>query len=71
MHRLLDQCCQTAHSKRKHVPWQPYRGIHLYPLIAVIEKRLDRLDHMTEPKHGTEWQPFLGVPLPEGAGLPT
>jgi hypothetical protein len=40
-------------------------SIHLYPFVAVVEKREERLEHMSAPKHGTEWQPFTGVPLPE------
>jgi hypothetical protein len=41
------------------------QSVHLYPFIAVIEKRPDKMDQMTAPKHGTEWQPFLHVPLPD------
>lgn len=40
-------------------------SVHLYPFITVIEKRAERLDALSAPKHGTEWQPFLHVPLPE------
>jgi hypothetical protein len=40
-------------------------SVHLYPFVAVIEKRAERLDRLVSPKHGTEWQPFLpGVTLP-------
>src|SRR5262249_36637543 len=33
-------------------------SIHLYPMVAVVERRSDRLE-MVAPKHGTQWQPFL------------
>jgi hypothetical protein len=39
-------------------------SVHLYPFITVIERRADALDHLSAPKHGTEWQPFLDIPLP-------
>lgn len=32
--------------------------ISIYPYVVVIEKRTARLDFLTAPKHGTEWQPF-------------
>lgn len=44
---------------------QSIDSVHRYPFVTVIEKRAKRLDKMSAPKHGTEWQPFLGVPLPE------
>ena len=33
-------------------------SVHLYPLVAVIERRSEPL-MMVAPKHGTDWQPFL------------
>ena len=33
-------------------------SVHLYPLVAVIERRSEPL-MMAAPKHGTDWQPFL------------
>jgi SAM-dependent methyltransferase len=35
------------------------RAIHLYPFVAVIEKREGNLRQFIAPKHGTQWQPFL------------
>ena len=32
-------------------------SIHLYPFVAVIEKRMTRLTEFVAPKHGSEWQP--------------
>ena len=34
-------------------------SIHLYPFVAVIEKREQILDQLIAPKHGTKWQPFF------------
>ena len=34
-------------------------SIHLYPFIAVIEKRVEQLNRMSAPQRGTEWQPWL------------
>ena len=34
-------------------------SIHLYPFIAVIERRAEELSQMSAPQHGTEWQPWL------------
>jgi Methyltransferase domain len=36
------------------------QGINLYPMVAVVEKRISGLSELIAPKHGTEWQPFLG-----------
>jgi hypothetical protein len=33
-------------------------SIHLYPYVAVVEKRADLLERFESSKHGTEWQPF-------------
>ena len=33
-------------------------GIHLYPYVAVVEKRAAPLAEFVAPKRGTEWQPF-------------
>ena len=30
-------------------------SIHLYPYVAVVEKRSDRLDSLIAPKHGSDW----------------
>jgi hypothetical protein len=35
------------------------RAIHLYPFVAVIEKRERSVRQFIAPKHGTQWQPFL------------
>jgi len=40
-------------------------SIHIYPFVTVIEKTTTRVDELSAPKHGTEWQPFLHVPVPE------
>jgi Methyltransferase domain len=34
-------------------------SVHLYPFVAVIEKRSPPLEELAAPRHGTEWQPFL------------
>jgi len=34
-------------------------SVHLYPYVAVIEKRCQRLEVLTAPRHGTQRQPFL------------
>jgi SAM-dependent methyltransferase len=34
-------------------------AIHLYPFVAVIERRERTLSMFVAPKHGTQWQPFL------------
>ena len=34
-------------------------SIHLYPFVAVIEKRERKLSQFIAPKHGTQWEPFL------------
>jgi SAM-dependent methyltransferase len=35
-------------------------AIHLYPFMAVIEKRASPLAELSSPRHGTQWQPFTG-----------
>lgn len=37
-------------------------SIHLYPFVAVIEKRDRARDPLTEERHGTQWQPFYEEP---------
>jgi hypothetical protein len=37
---------------------QSIESVHLYPFIAVIEKRAESLENLRAPKHGTQWQPF-------------
>jgi hypothetical protein len=32
-------------------------SMHFYPYVTVIEKREERLEGLSCPKHGTEWQP--------------
>jgi hypothetical protein len=34
-------------------------SIHVYPFIAIIEKRPAPVTEFVAPKHGTQWQPFL------------
>ncbi len=34
-------------------------AIHLYPFVAVIEKRAFGLNELVAEKHGSQWQPFL------------
>lgn len=38
---------------------QAIHSIHLYPFVAVIEKREQELRRLIAPKHGSQWQPFL------------
>jgi SAM-dependent methyltransferase len=33
-------------------------SIHIYPFVAIIEKRSSPLAELVSPKHGTQWQPF-------------
>jgi len=40
-------------------PQATIRSIHLYPFVAVIEKRERNLDLFIAPKHGTQWPQFL------------
>ena len=35
-------------------------SIHVYPYVAVIEKRRKQVAEFVAPKRGTEWEPFLG-----------
>lgn len=35
-------------------------SIYFYPYVVVIEKHLISPSKLSAPKHGTEWQPFLG-----------
>jgi hypothetical protein len=35
-------------------------SVHFYPFVCVIEKRANRLERLSAPKHGTSWEPFLG-----------
>jgi hypothetical protein len=35
-------------------------SIHAYPFLTVVEKRRDTIGEFVAPKHGTEWEPFLG-----------
>jgi hypothetical protein len=39
-------------------------SVHLYPFVAVIEKRAKPLDELSAPRHGTEWQPLGGAGEP-------
>lgn len=39
---------------------QAIHSIHFYPYLCVIEKHESPPEALTAPKHGTEWQPFLG-----------
>jgi 23S rRNA U2552 (ribose-2'-O)-methylase RlmE/FtsJ len=34
-------------------------SIHLYPLVAVIERRKSAVGEFIAPKMGTQWQPFV------------
>ena len=34
-------------------------SVHLYPFLAVIEKRVVELAELVAPKHGSRWEPFL------------
>ena len=36
-------------------------SVHLYPYVTVVEKREQALAELIAPRHGTEWQPFLGT----------
>ena len=46
---------------------QMIHSVHSYPFVTVIEKRKAPADLLEAPKHGTEWEPFLDVPLPPNA----
>lgn len=49
--------------RHQYSPALPFQSaidsVHLYPFVAVVEKRDTPLDEFVAPKHGTEWQPFL------------
>lgn len=38
---------------------QAIHSMHLYPYVAVIERRERAMSQLIAPKHGTQWQPFL------------
>lgn len=38
---------------------QIVHSVHLYPFMAVIEKRREPMARMEAPRHGTVWEPFL------------
>ena len=43
----------------KTTPFQcAVHSIHVYPFIAIIEKRTAPVTEFVAPKHGTQWQPF-------------
>lgn len=48
--------CSDTNSVQKFI-----HGVHLYPYVAVIEKRDAELRQLIAPKHGTIWQPFTPV----------
>jgi hypothetical protein len=50
---------RTAPQHRPSPFQAQFDSVHLYPFVAVIEKRSRRLDTLTAPRHGTQWQPFL------------
>jgi hypothetical protein len=35
-------------------------SIHVYPFVCVLEKNTSKITELVAPKHGTQWQPFLG-----------
>jgi hypothetical protein len=35
-------------------------AVHFYPYVVVIERTNVSVEQFSAPKHGTEWQPFLG-----------
>jgi hypothetical protein len=35
-------------------------AVHIYPWVVVIERTDGPVEQFSAPKHGTEWQPFLG-----------
>lgn len=37
-------------------------SIHIYPFMSVIELRANRLERLTAPKRGTEWEPTSTAP---------
>ena len=44
----------------KAIPFQSeVNSMHLYPFVAVIEKRDSPVAEFVAPMHGTQWQPFL------------
>lgn len=46
--------CQTTPFQRS------IAGMHFYPLVTVIEKTTEPVAQLSAPRHGTQWQPFLG-----------
>jgi hypothetical protein len=50
----------TSHNFPPTAFQQAVASIHTYPFVTVIERRLHPLAVLEAPRHGTEWQPFLG-----------
>ena len=47
------------------IEWQRLvDSVHLYPFLAVIERRATEVELLNAEKRGTEWQPFLKVEVP-------
>lgn len=45
------------------IEWQMLvDSVHLYPFLAVVERRAADLHLLEAEKHGTEWQPFFKTP---------
>jgi hypothetical protein len=63
LHRFdLDRNAQAeaGHPICRASGWQSeIEGIHVYPLVVVIEKRHAPVTCLSAPRHGTEWQPFF------------
>jgi hypothetical protein len=53
----------TNDERRLVVKASPFQSvvhsIHVYPFVAVVEKRSAPIAEFVAPKHGTQWQPFL------------
>ena len=54
----LDDCERRLVSKSTDLQ-SAIHSVHLYPFVAVIEKRHTPLIELVAPKHGTKWEPFL------------
>ena len=55
----LQRPAGEAHGSGVNTFQSAVHSIHFYPYLLVIEKRMQPIERLSEPKHGTHWQPFL------------
>lgn len=64
LHACTDMKGDVANNERRlSVKASPFQcavhSIHIYPFIAIIEKRTEPVTEFIAPKHGSQWEPFL------------